>query len=74
MNNTSEPRKRGRPRSPVEKRRSERVVSFVTVEELKQISRLSAEKQQAVSAIVHELIARGLASAPPGEPPEDAQH
>jgi hypothetical protein len=50
------------------------VVSFVTVEELKQIARLSAEKQQAVSAIIHEMISRGLASAPSGEPPEDAQH
>ena len=74
MNTKSEPRKRGRPRSPVEERRSERVVSFVTVEELKQIARLSAEKQQAVSAIIHEMISRGLASAPSGEPPEDAQH
>jgi hypothetical protein len=64
MKDSKSPRKRGRPPSAPETRRSERVVSFVTQGELDQLNRLSAEQGCAISAIVHTLISEGLATTP----------
>ncbi len=56
------PRKRGRPPSPRERRRSERVVSFVTESELQEITRIAEHSRQAVSTVIHQFIAQGLSA------------
>ena len=56
------PRKRGRPPSPRDRRRSERVVSFVTEGELREITRIAEHSRQAVSTVIHKFIAQGLSA------------
>ena len=53
--------RRGRPPSPPELRRSERVVSFVTEDELRQLHALAKTNRATMSTIIHQLISEGLA-------------
>ena len=53
----------GRPCSPERLRRSERVVTMVTSEELAKLKILAAARAQSISSTVHNLIERGLAPA-----------
>ena len=55
------PHKRfGRPPSPPETTRSERVVTFFTPSELEQLQQLAMDQNMALSATVHQLIAEQL--------------
>jgi hypothetical protein len=55
------PNKRlGRPPSPPEEARSQRVVTFVTQAELEQLQGIAESRQLALSATVHQLLAKQL--------------
>jgi hypothetical protein len=55
------PHKRlGRPPSPPETARSERVVTFLTQRELEQLQQLAIDQDMALSATIHQLIAEQL--------------
>jgi hypothetical protein len=55
------PHKRlGRPPSPPETTRSERVVTFLTQSELEKLQQLAMDQNMALSATVHKLIAEQL--------------
>jgi hypothetical protein len=55
------PHKRlGRPPSPPETTRSERVVTFLTQCELEQLQQLAMDQNMALSATIHQLIAEQL--------------
>ena len=53
-------KKLGRPPSPPETTRSERVVTFLTQRELEQLQQLAMDQNMALSATVHQLIAEQL--------------
>jgi hypothetical protein len=53
-------KKLGRPPSPPETTRSERVVTFLTRRELEQLQQLAMDQNMALSATVHQLIAEQL--------------
>lgn len=55
-------KRRGRPPSPAETTRSQRVVTFVTSAELSKLQYLAESRNQALSATVHQLIADKLQS------------
>ena len=53
----------GRPPSPPETARSQRVVTFVTEAELAQLQAMAARRKLALSATVHQLITNELKNA-----------
>ncbi len=50
----------GRPPKPADTVRSERVVSFVTPVEYRQLERISERKSMSLSAVVHSMVVRSL--------------
>jgi len=50
----------GRPPKPPETVRSERIVSFVTPDEFRQLERISAHRSVSLSAVVHSMVIRSL--------------
>ena len=50
--------KRGRPKSPANIARPNRIVSFVTDNELQQLRQVAAEEERSMAAVVHRIIAR----------------
>lgn len=52
--------KRGRPKSPDELVRSERVVTFLTKSEFAKISESAEKNDQSISAVAHRLLAQSI--------------
>lgn len=50
----------GRPPKPADTVRSERVVSFVTPVEYRQLESISERKSMSLSAVVHSMVVRSL--------------
>jgi len=50
----------GRPPHPPEKRRHNRVVTFVTDSELAQLERMAGKRDETLSALVHGILKRSL--------------
>ena len=53
----------GRPPSPPDKVRANRLVTFVTNSELSELARLAASRELSMSAICHQLIGESLLKA-----------
>jgi superfamily II DNA/RNA helicase len=60
-------RRFGRPPKPAETVRSERVVSFVTPVEFRQLKKISDRRGVSLSAVIHSMVVRSLKSSA-GEP------
>ena len=54
------PRRLGRPPKPAGSARSERVVSFVTAGEFRQLEKISLKKRVSLSAVIHSMVVRSL--------------
>ena len=54
--------KMGRPPGPPQKVRSNRVVTYVTNVELAELERIADREGKPLSAVVHQILARSLAS------------
>ena len=54
------PRRLGRPPKPEGSARSERVVSFVTAGEFRQLEKISLKKRVSLSAVIHSMVVRSL--------------
>ena len=67
-NHSQRNRRFGRPPKPAESVRSERVVSFVTPVEFRQLERISDRRGVSLSAVIHSMVVRSLendAAIPP---------
>jgi hypothetical protein len=60
VNDTSIRRRRGRPPKPRDQVRSERIVSFVTRDELAVLADLADAREESVSAVVHQILRSAL--------------
>jgi hypothetical protein len=56
-------KKHGRPPNPPELRRSQRVVTFLTSDEMELLNQLAEAEQVSLSAAAHQLILQGLSNA-----------
>ena len=54
------PRRLGRPPKPAGSARSERVVSFVTAGEFRQLEKISLNRGVSLSAVIHSMVVRSL--------------
>ena len=52
----------GRPPMPSDQVRSNRVVTFVTNQELTELEQVALEEETSLSGVVHEMLLRGLES------------
>jgi hypothetical protein len=58
---------RGRPRKEADKRRTRRIVTFVTEAECAQLQQLVLTSDRSLSFVVHRMIAEQLKASEPGE-------
>jgi hypothetical protein len=70
--NTSRARRFGRPPKPTDTVRSERVVSFVTPAEYRQLQSISIRHDISVSAVIHSILSRSLENES-GKPQKNAR-
>ena len=57
---TKEKRRYGRPPQKPEVVRSKRIATFVTVDELAKLRKISEQEQRSISAVVYKMIQRSL--------------
>ena len=63
MDNTQQPRRRGRPPSPPGVSRNHRVVTFVNDQQFEHLNKLAQETSETLSTTVYLLLCQGLAGA-----------
>ena len=62
----------GRPRNPPEEARSQRVVTFVTEDQLEALEKLAREEDRSRSAVVYRIITQHLSRSASASKSEDA--